>query len=84
MTEISISKKGKGEFPVALEEAAVGDEIVYHIGKYAGGPHKDDALQAALSGKCFIVQRRLGQELFSYIAVKASAKHEKRMKGIVK
>lgn len=84
MVEISIARQGKGAFPVSLEEAAVGDEIVYHVGKYASGPHKDDALQAALNGKCFIFQRRLGQELFSYVAVKASAKHEKRMKGIMK
>jgi hypothetical protein len=84
MVEISIARQGKGAFPVSLEEAAVGDEIIYHVGKFASGPHKDDALQAALNGKCFIFQRRLGQELFSYVAVKASAKHEKRMKGIMK
>ena len=84
MVEISIARQGKGAFPVSLEEAAVGDEIVYHVGKYASGPHKDDALQAALNGKCFIFQRRLGQELFSYVAVKASAKHEKRMREIMR
>ena len=84
MVEISIARRGKGAFPVSLEEAEVGDEIIYHVGKYASGPHKDDALQAALNGKCFIFQRRLGQELFSYVAVKASAKHEKRMRGLMK
>lgn len=84
MVEISISRQGKGKFPASLEEAAVGDEIIYHVGKYASGPHKDDALQAALNGRCFIFQRRLGQELFSYVAVKASAKHEKKMRGILK
>tara|TARA_R110000868_G_scaffold143171_2_gene360988 strand:+ start:6031 stop:6285 length:255 start_codon:yes stop_codon:yes gene_type:complete len=84
MVEISISRQGKGTFPASLEEAAVGDEIIYHVGKYASGPHKDDALQAALNGKCFIFQRRLGQELFSYVAVKASAKHEKKMRGLMK
>lgn len=84
MVEISIARQGKGTFPTSLEGAAVGDEIIYHVGKYASGPHKDDALQAALNGKCFIFQRRLGQELFSYVAVKASSKHEKRMKEIMK
>lgn len=84
MVEISIARQGKGAFPVSLEGAAVGDEIIYHVGKYASGPHKDDALQAALNGKCFIFQRRLGQELFSYVAVKASAKHEKRMREIMR
>jgi hypothetical protein len=84
MVEISIARQGKGTFPTSLEAAAVGDEIIYHVGKYASGPHKDDALQAALNGKCFIFQRRLGQELFSYVAVKASPKHEKRMREIMK
>lgn len=84
MVEISIARQGRGAFPVSLEEAKVGDEIIYHVGKYASGPHKDDALQAALNGRCFIFQRRLGQELFSYVAVKASAKHEKKMRGLMK
>jgi hypothetical protein len=84
MAEIRISKQGKGTFPASLEGAAVGDEIIYHVGKYASGPHKDDALQAALNGKCFIFQRRLGQELFSYVAVKASSKHERKMMEIMK
>lgn len=84
MVEINILKDGKGSFPVALKSAMAGDEIVYHIGKYASGPHKADALSAALEGKCFIFQRRLGDELFSYVAVKASEKHERKMKGIVR
>jgi len=84
MTEINIIKDGKGSFPNTLQEAEAGDDIIYHIGKYAAGPHKSDALQAALEGKCFIFQRRLGDELFAYVAVKASDKHTKRMKGIVR
>jgi hypothetical protein len=84
LVEINIIKDGKGSFPVALQEAESGDEIVYHIGKYASGPHKADALSAALQGQCFIFQRRLGDELFSYVAVKATDKHTKKMKGIVK
>ena len=74
MAEINIIKDGKGSFPVALQEAEAGDEIIYHIGKYAAGPHKSDALQSALEGRCFIFQRRLGEELFSYVAVKAKDK----------
>jgi hypothetical protein len=84
MVEINIIKDREGSFPVTLEEAETGDQIVYHIGKYASGPHKNDALKAALDGRCFIYQRRYGGELFAYIAVKASDKHAKRMKGIVK
>jgi hypothetical protein len=84
MTEINILKDGKGSFPVTLQEAEVGDEIVYHIGRYASGPHKADALQAALDGKCFIFQRRMEDDVFAYVAVKASEKHTKRMKGIVR
>ena len=84
MVEINIIKDGKGSFHATLQEAETGDQIVYHIGKYASGPHKDDALKAALEGSCFIYQRRFGTDLFAYIAVKASDKHAKRMKGIVK
>ena len=82
MAEINILKDPKGSFPDILQQSEAGDEIVYHIGNYASGPHKSDALSAALEGKCFIFQRRLGDELFSYVAVKASNKHAKRMKGI--
>lgn len=84
MVEIRIARQGKGTFPTSLEEAAVGDEIIYHVGPYASGPHKADALRAALEGKCFILQRKMGNGKFSYIAVKATEKHTRKMKEIMK
>ena len=77
MTEINIVKLGAGSFPVTLEKAEAGDEIVYHVGQYASGPHKADALRAALDGSCFLTQRRMGVEKFAYIAIKATDKYKK-------
>jgi hypothetical protein len=81
MAEINVSKQSQGAFDIALRDAEAGDEIVYHIGPYADGHHKRDALRAALDGRCFIFQRKISDEMFSYIAVKASEKHTKRVKG---
>lgn len=71
MAQIDITKERKGVFGNALAEAPQGDEIVYHIGEHAGGPHKRDALAAAEAGQCLIYQRRVG-DLFAYIAKKPS------------
>ena len=70
MTEINIAREGAGTFPVALAEALPGDEIVYHIGRHAGGPHKSDAGKAYEEGRCLLYQRRLGPGLFKYCARK--------------
>jgi len=77
MPEINIVKFGEGSFPVTLQEAEAGDEIVYHVGPFASGPHKSDALRAALDGSCFILQRKMGNGKFAYIAVKATDKYKK-------
>jgi hypothetical protein len=82
MAEINITRQIQGVFSITLRNSDAGDEIVYHIGDHASGPHKTDALKAALEGKCFIFQRRIREGLFSYIAVKASEKHSKRMRGV--
>ncbi len=84
MVEINIAKQNQGIFEIILRNSDAGDEIVYHVGDHASGPHKKDALMAALEGKCFIFQRRIREGLFSYIAVKASEKHSKAMRGIVR
>jgi hypothetical protein len=47
-----------------------GDEVVYHIGEYASGKHKADALQLYKEGKCILYQRKLGAGKFAYIARK--------------
>lgn len=69
-TRHNISKRPHGVFDVTLYEAEVGDEIVYHVGAYAGGPHKKEAYESQLTGKCFLYQIRLAKELFEYVAKK--------------
>lgn len=69
-----VSKRPKGLFHVVLEEAQVGDEVVYHIGEFAGGPHKKDAFTTYENGHCFLYQRKIGQALFEYTARKRAKK----------
>lgn len=70
MAEIDITKKGRGAFASALGGAEVGDEIVYHIGEFAGGEHKHIAMASCESGLCVLYQRRDGDRRFIYIAKK--------------
>jgi len=65
-----ISKERAGAFIKQLAEAELGDEIIYHIGKYAAGPHKHDAYNKAIGGLCVVYQRRLGRGVFAYTAKK--------------
>lgn len=69
MAQIDITNERTGMFGHALADAEPGDEIVYHIGEYAGGCHKRDAAEAAEAGECLLYQRRAGK-LFAYIARK--------------
>lgn len=71
MAQVDITKQGRGMFGRALDEAHPGEEIVYHIGEHAAGPHKRDALAASEAGQCLLYQRRVG-DLFAYVAKKPS------------
>lgn len=71
--QIDISKRGKGIFHQTLKAADVGDEIVYHIGPFAGGVHKFEAAGNYKAGLCVLYQRRLGKGKFAYIAKKTKA-----------
>jgi hypothetical protein len=53
-----------------MAEAQAGDEVIYHVGQHAGGPHKKEALAAYEAGKCVLYQRKLGGGRFEYIAKK--------------
>lgn len=70
MAEIDITKKGRGAFASALGGAEVGDEIVYHIGEFAGGEHKHIAMTSCEDGLCVLYQRRDAERRFIYIAKK--------------
>lgn len=81
METIDISNQIQGVFNIALKNSKAGEGIIYHSGPYASGPHRKDALMAALEGKCFIIQRRIREGWFAYIAIKASEKYTKSMRG---
>ena len=70
MTQINIADQSKGAFAAALSKAAIGDEIVYHIGEYCSGSHKAMALGAYDAGLCTLYQRKEGPGRFVYIAQK--------------
>ena len=70
MAQINITSEPEGMFIHALENAMRGDEIVYHIGPYASGPHKKHALRQATVGTCIIYQRKIGRGQFEYCARK--------------
>ena len=70
---IDISKLSSGMFLTTLDKVDPGSEVVYHVGKYAAGPHKKDALTAQQLGHCLLYQRRLDVGIFAYIARKPKA-----------
>jgi len=70
---IDISKLSSGMFLTTLDKVEPGSELVYHVGKYAAGPHKKDALTAQQLGHCLLYQRRLDVGIFAYIARKPQA-----------
>lgn len=67
MSIIDVSTKRKGAFNTALIEAEKGDEIIYSIGIFLGGQHRDDAWNAYEGGIVALYQRRKGK-VFHYIA----------------
>lgn len=70
---IDISKLSSGMFLTTLDKVDPGSEVVYHVGKYAAGPHKKEALIAQQLGHCLLYQRRLDVGIFAYIARKPQA-----------
>ena len=65
-----VSRRPEGLFAVVFSEAAAGDEVIYHVGPHAAGPHKSEAAAAYEAGKCVLYQRKLGGGKFEYIAKK--------------
>lgn len=68
--EHNITKEQRGTLHTMLDSIKRGDEVVYHIGEYASGKHKADALELYNQGKCILYQRKLGDGKFAYIARK--------------
>ena len=54
---VDVSRAKPGALALALADADIGAESIYHFGDYASGPHKADALKLAENGACEIFQR---------------------------
>ena len=67
---LDVSKRPAGLLGLMLEEAEIKDEVIYHIGYYAAGPHKKDAYELYKQGKCVLYQRKQENGFFQYIAQK--------------
>lgn len=68
--QYDITKDQRGVLHTMLDSMRRGDEVIYHIGEYAAGEHKDDALELYRQGKCILYQRKLDGGRFAYIAKK--------------
>jgi hypothetical protein len=67
---LDVSKRAAGLLGLMLEEAEINEEVIYHVGYYAAGPHKKDAYEFYKQGKCILYQRKRDDGLFQYIAQK--------------
>lgn len=65
---IDISKERAGAFLNAMAQAKKGDSILYWVGEYCGGPHRNEVMAAHETGYVAPVQKRLGPKQFAYIA----------------
>ena len=65
---------GRMKFEEALKATKYGDTIIYHVGGYAGGKHKHDALAASAGGLVALVQKKLGKQHFQYLAQRSKKK----------
>jgi hypothetical protein len=74
---INICAEGVNGFRDALHRTFRGDTIIYHVGDYAGGRFKKEALQAQADGFVALVQRKLGPNLFQYEAQRTNRKPKK-------
>jgi len=68
--QYDITKDQRGVLHTMLDSMKRGDEVIYHVGEYASGKHKVDALELYKQGKCILYQRKLGDGKFAYIAKK--------------
>ena len=76
--KINICAEGINGFRDALHRTFRGDTIIYHVGDYAGGRFKREALQAQDEGLVALVQRKLGTNLFQYEAQRTGRRKPKK------
>ena len=76
--KINICAEGVNGFRDALHKTFRGDTIIYHVGDYAGGRFKKEALLAQADGLVALVQRKLGTNLFQYEAQRTGRRKPKK------
>lgn len=64
---IDVSKGRAGAFDNALLASSVGDEIVYWVGLFCGGPHRENAWRA-YEAEFVVLYTRREKRGFQYIA----------------
>jgi hypothetical protein len=52
-------------------DAVPGEKVIYHTGEFCSGPYKGQALELAEAEQINIVQVRLGERKFAYVAIKS-------------
>lgn len=70
-------KLAKDGFDEALKQTRKGDVIIYHVGEFASGKHKYNALLAWEGGLVSLVQKKLGNYKFQYIAQRSKKRFKK-------
>jgi hypothetical protein len=70
MGQLDISQDRRAVFNQVLADCNPGDEIIYHVGANAIGPHKSAAMSAFDAGLCDLYQRKLAKYRYQYVAKK--------------
>ena len=68
-------------FSETLASVNIGDRIIYHVGLYASGPHKQAAAIAYEQGLVMLFQSRSssrGEQRFCYIAQRTTPEEQKK------
>ena len=68
------NRLAKDDFEDALQNTRYGDVIIYHVGEFAAGKHKHNALAAWHKGFVELVQKKLGRSKFQYRAQRTQKK----------
>ena len=72
-----VGERNKNAFNEAVRLCQPGDKIIYHVGLFAGGHFKADAMDAYRAGKVTLYTKRLshqGGNRFQYIAERVEKK----------
>lgn len=68
-TVIDVTEQGAGAFAHALNELPAGSWLLYHVGAYCGGRHREAARNAYEAGLVQLCLKKEGTGRFAYYAV---------------